>query len=68
MDIDTFKKEFKNKIGIIPLYNTNIYISKLMNFHRTKIVEVIKLMRIKDTFNLGIISFEIINKLLIFYI
>ena len=64
MDIDTFKKEFKNKIGIIPLYNTNIYISKLMNFHRTKIVEVIKLMRIKDTFNLGIISFEIINKLL----
>ena len=65
MDIDTFKKEFKNKIGIIPLYNTNIYISKLMNFHRTKIVEVIKLMRIKDTFNLGIISFEIINKLMI---
>ena len=59
-----FKKEFKNKIGDIPLYNKNIYISRLMNFHRTKIVELFKLIREKDTFNLGIISFEKLNKLL----
>ena len=64
MDINTFKKEFKNKIGLIQLYNKNIYISRLMNFHRSKIVELFKLIREKDTFNLGIISFDKMNKLL----
>ena len=64
MDINMFKKEFKNKIGIIPIYNKNIYISRLMNFHRTKMVELFKLIKEKDTFNLGIISFDKMNKLL----
>ena len=64
MDINTFKKEFKEKIGNIPLFNRNAYISKLMNFHKTKILELIKLIQGKDTFNLGIISLELMNKLL----
>ena len=64
MDINMFKKEFKNKIGFIPIYNKNIYISRLLNFHRTKIVELFKLIREIDIFNIGIISFNKLNKLL----
>ena len=64
MDINMFKKEFKNKIGFIPIYNKNIYISRLLNFHRTKIVELFKLIKEIDIFNIGIISFNKLNKLL----
>ena len=38
IDINTFKKELKGKIGNIPLLNRNYYICKLMNFHKTKIL------------------------------
>jgi len=64
LDIDTFKSLFKQKIGNIQLYNKNMYISRLMNFHRRKINELIKLIKEKNTFNLGIISFEQFTKLL----
>ena len=64
MDINTFKKEFKEKIGNIPLFNRSAYISKLMNFHKTKILELIKLIQGKDTFNLRIINLDLMNKLL----
>ena len=64
MDIITFKKKIKEKIGDIPLYNKNIYISKLLNIHGTKMKELIKLMRTKDTLNLHILTFEQINSLL----
>ena len=64
LDIDTFKSLFKQKIGNIQLYNKNMYISRLMNFHRRKINELIKLIKEKNTFDLGIITFEQFTKLL----
>ena len=59
-----FKKEFKEKIGNIPLYNKNTYVSKLMNYNGNKFIELIKLMPSKDTFNLGVLNLEQINELL----
>ena len=64
IDETTFKKEFKEKIGNIPLYNKNAYVSKLMNFNGNKFIELIKLMPSKDTFNLGVLNLEQINELL----
>ena len=63
-DINEFKKEFKEKIGDIPLYNNKIYISKLLNFNGTKMIELIKLMKEKDTFNLGFLTLGQVNALL----
>ena len=63
-DINEFKKEFKEKIGDIPLYNNKIYISKLLNFNGTKMIELIKLMKEKDTFNLGFLTLDQVNALL----
>ena len=64
IDINEFKKEFKEKIGDIPLYNNKIYISKLLNFNGTKMIELIKLMKEKDTFNLGFLTLDQVNALL----
>ena len=64
IDETTFKKEFKEKIGNIPLYNYKIYISKLLNFNGTKMIELIKLMKEKDTFNLGFLTLDQVNALL----
>ena len=64
MDKTTFKKEFKAKIGNIPLYNKKILISKLMNFKDSKWMNLIKLMKEKDSFNSGILTLEQINTLL----
>ena len=64
IDETSFKKEFKEKIGNIPLYNKNKYVSKLMNYDGNKFIELIKLMPSKDTFNLGVLNLEQINELL----
>ena len=64
MDKTTFRKELKEKIGDIQIYNKDIYVSKLLNFNRTKMVELIKIMKAKDSFNLGIIILEQFNELL----
>ena len=64
IDINEFKKEFKEKIGDIPLYNNKIYISKLLNFNGTKMIELIKLMKEKDNFNLGFLTLDQVNALL----
>ena len=64
MDITTFKKEFKAKIGNITLFNKKIMISKLMNFYRTEMIELIKIIKQKDPFNLGILTLDQINILL----
>ena len=64
IDETMFKKEFKEKIGNIPLYNKNTYVSKLMNYNGNKFIELIKLMPSKDTFNLGVLNLEQINELL----
>ena len=64
IDINEFKKEFKEIIGDIPLYNNKIYISKLLNFNGTKMIKLIKLMKEKDTFNLGFLTMDQVNELL----
>jgi hypothetical protein len=58
MNINQFKIEFKEKIGEIQLYNKDIYISKLINFHGSGIQELIKAMKDKDIYNLGIIHYD----------
>ena len=58
MNINQFKIEFKEKIGEIQLYNKDIYISKLINFHGSGIQELIKSMKDKDIYNLGIIHYD----------
>lgn len=64
MDKTTFKKEFKAKIGNISLYNKKTLISKLMNFKDSKWIDLIKLMKEKDSFNSGTLTLEQINTLL----
>ena len=58
MNINQFKIEFKEKIGKIQLYNKYIYLSKLINFHGSRIQELIKIMKDKDIYKLGVIQYE----------
>ena len=58
MNINTFKKEFKKKIGKIQIFNKYIYITKLLNFHGSKISQLIKVLKEKDIFNIGVIKYE----------
>ena len=58
MHINTFKSLFKKKIGKIQIYNKDIYISKLINFHHSKIDELINLMKNKDIYNIKIIKYD----------
>ena len=64
MNINIFKIEFKEKIGKIQLYNKYIYISKLINFHGSSIQELIKEMKGKDIYNLGVIQYELFKSML----
>ena len=58
MNINAFKKLFKEKIGKIQIYNKYIYITKLLNFHRSEIVRLLQVIKEKDVFNLGFIKYE----------
>ena len=58
MNINEFKIKFKEKIGKIQVYNKYIYISKLINFHGSSISELIKEMKDKDIYNIGVIKYE----------
>lgn len=64
MNIDTFKKLFKNKIGEIKIYNKNFYISELLNNHRSQIDKLIKSIKDKDNYNIGIIKLKEFNNML----
>ena len=57
MDIAQFKKLLSEKIGKINIYNKYIYMSKLLNFHKTKIKKLIKLITKKDVFRRGVINY-----------
>ena len=57
MDIVQFKKLLSEKIGKINIYNKYIYMSKLLNFHKTKIKKLIKLITKKDMFRRGVINY-----------
>ena len=64
MDINQFKKEFKKKIGKIKLFNKYIYMSKLLNYYKSKIKLLLKSISKKDLFNRGFINYyEFINLL-----
>ena len=65
MDIDTFKNEFKKKIGNIQIYNKYVYISILLNYHRSKINQLLKILKDKDVFKLGIIKYDTFIKSLL---
>ncbi len=58
LNINTFKKEFKKKIGKIQIFNKYIYITKLLNFHGSKISQLIKVLKEKDIFNIGVLKYE----------
>ena len=58
MNINQFKIEFKKKIGTIQVFNKYIYMSKLLNLHKTNLNSVIKLITKKDVFNLGLINYN----------
>ena len=64
MNIDTFKALFKNKIGEIKIYNKNFFISALLNNHRSQIDKLIKLIKDKDNYNIGIIKLKEFNNML----
>jgi len=64
MNINEFKFEFKEKIGKIQLYNKDIYISKLINFHGSSIHELMKYMKDKDIYNIGVIKYEHLKSML----
>ena len=57
MDITQFKKLLNEKIGKINVYNKYIYMSKLLNFHKTKLQKLIKLITKKDIFRRGVINY-----------
>ena len=58
MRINSFKKIFKEKMGQIQIFNKYIYITKLLNYHRSKIINLLKVMKEKDVFNLGLIKYD----------
>ena len=62
MNINMFKKEFKEQIGEIQIYNKNIYFHQILNFHGSKIKQLIDVLKDKDVFNLGIIKYEMFSK------
>ena len=58
MHINNFKKIFKEKIGKIQIFNKYIYITKLLNYHRSKVINLLKVIKEKDVFNLGLIKYD----------
>lgn len=64
MNIDTFKILFKNKIGEIKIFNKNFYISELLNNHRNQIDKLIKSIKDKDNYDIGIIKLKEFNNML----
>ena len=64
MNINQFKFEFKEKIGKIQLYNKYIYISKLINFHGSSLHELMKTMKDKDIYDIGVIKYEQLKSML----
>ena len=64
MNINDFKKVFKNKIGTLQIYNKYLYITKLLNYHNKEIVQLKQLLKDKDIYNIGIIKYETFKKLL----
>ena len=65
MNINIFKNEFKKKIGNIQIYNKYVYFSILLNYHRSKINQLLQILKDKDVFNLGIIKYDIFIKSLL---
>ena len=64
IDKAQFKSEFSKKIGKIKIFNKYIYISKLLNFHKSKIIPLMNTIKKKDLFNRGIIKYyQFINLL-----
>ena len=64
MNVNEFKKEFNKSIGKISIYNKYIYMSKLLNFHKSKILSLMKSMRKKDVFGRGVINYYTFKNLL----
>ena len=58
MNIDTFKIEFHNKIGVLEIYSKYLYISKLLHYYKTQIIQLMQILKEKDVFGLGIIKYE----------
>ena len=57
MDKAQFKSEFSKKIGKIKIFNKYIYMSKLLNFHKSKIIPLLDIFKKKDIFKRGVIKF-----------
>ena len=64
MNINEFKKEFNKSIGKITIYNKYIYMSKLLNFNKSKLLSLMKSMKKKDVFGRGVINYYTFNSLL----
>ena len=58
MNINQFKIEFKKKIGTIKIFNKYIFMSKLLNLHKTKIKSMMNIIIKKDIFNRGLINYN----------
>ena len=58
MNINQFKIEFKKKIGTIKIFNKYIFMSKLLNLHKTKIKSMMNIIMKKDIFNRGLINYN----------
>ena len=64
MNINEFKKGFNKSIGKITIYNKYIYMSKLLNFNKSKLLSLMKSMKKKDVFGRGVINYYTFNSLL----
>ena len=63
MNVNDFKKVFKNRIGTLQIYNKYLYITKLLNLHNKEIIELGQLLKDKDIYKIGIIKYETFKKL-----
>ena len=58
MNKKEFKNEFKKKIGKIYIFNKYIYMSRLKNYHNSKIKSLLQSIKKKDIFNQGVINYD----------
>ena len=58
MNKNVFKNEFKKKIGKIYIYNKYLYMSRLINYHNSKIKSLLQSIKKKDIFNQGVINYD----------
>ena len=57
MNINEFKEEFKKTLGKINIYNKYIYMSKILNYYKSKIKSLMKSIGKKDMFGRGVINY-----------